>query len=191
MHTLTVIKVATALAAVVSVAAADAQSYDTFEVGSLQGKVIVQWLKPDLFIFTPDANRPLTFIRKSGQKITPGRMLTDGGSIPRPLWILRNYSPWGYGPAFVVHDWLFEMHHCKYKGFEAFDYHIAATVMAEVMKTMMETKVVDVDKRTLESMYWAVDSPIAARAWNTGRCNPPPNDFQAKKMIQTYEFDFH
>jgi Protein of unknown function (DUF1353) len=167
-----------------------AQSYNDFEVGTLSGKTVVEWYKPDLFIYTPHPKSPLTFTRKNGVKIIPGRMFTDGGSIPRPLWMLPKFSPWGYGPAFVVHDWLFTMQHCKYEGYESFDHHIAATVMAEVMKTMMETKVIDsVDPWTLETMYWAVDSRFAEKLWNNGRCTPPPSEFRSKNLIKRFVVD--
>jgi Protein of unknown function (DUF1353) len=164
--------------------------YDSFEVGKLHGSLIVQWIKPDLFIFLPDKEKPLTFVRSTGDKITPGRMLTDGGSIPRPLWILRNYSPWGYAPAFVIHDWLFTQHQCKLENFEKYDYHIAATIMAEIMKTMMETQTVDVDKFTLISMYLAVDSPIAGVWWNNQNCELPPNNLKAEKPLAEFKISF-
>jgi hypothetical protein len=74
----------------------------------------VEWRKPDLFVYRPDTTQPLVFVRKTGDTITPGLMFTGGGSIPHPFWVLRNYSPWGYGPA-SIED--------------------AATIMSEVMKT--------------------------------------------------------
>lgn len=36
----------------------------------------------------------------------PINFITDMASIPRPLWTL--YPPWGkYGPAAILHDWLY------------------------------------------------------------------------------------
>jgi hypothetical protein len=81
--------------------------YKHTAAGTLKGTVVVEWYKPDLFKYRPDTTDPLTFTRRKGTVIQPGLMLTDGGSIPRVFWVLRNYSPWGYGPAFIVHDWLF------------------------------------------------------------------------------------
>src|ERR1051326_1916341 len=138
---------------------ATAKTYADFRVGKLQGKLIVQWLEPDKFLFIPDENNPLTFTRYDGTVIRPGKMITDGGSIPRPIWILRNYSPWGYAPAFIIHDWLFVVKQCNLRGFEGYSHHDAANVMGEVMKTMMESGRVDIDKSTLLSMYLAVNSP--------------------------------
>jgi Protein of unknown function (DUF1353) len=160
--------------------------YDDFQVGQLTGKLIVQWWAPDQFIFIPDRSSPLTFKRVGGDVIIPDRMFTDGGSIPRPLWIFRNYSPWGYAPAFVVHDWLFEMHHCTLPGNEKYNHHIAADVMAEIMKTMMETNIVDKAELTLEAMHVAVNSSVAESYWNNGKCTPPPAGFAEKRPIAEF-----
>src|SRR4051812_6864545 len=88
-------------------------NYKDVRQGKLSGKLIVQWLEPDVFLFIPDAAQPLTFVRANGSKLIPGRMITDGGSIPRPMRAFRNYSPWGYAPAFIVHDWIFRMKSCE------------------------------------------------------------------------------
>ncbi|MDB5893697.1 MAG: hypothetical protein JWQ88_1228 [Rhodoferax sp.] len=169
---------------------ATARDYDSYPTGKLEGKLTVQWLEPDKFLFLPNPDHPLKFTRSSGVAIQPERMLTDGGSIPRPLWILRNYSPWGYAPAFIVHDWLFEMKHCKLPGYQGFTNADAADVMAEVMKTLMASGRVAVDKATVHSMHLAVSSPIAARRWDEGSCTPPPAGLTAKKPIAEYELDF-
>jgi len=168
--------------------------FDSVAPGTLKGKLVVEWIEPDQFIFRPDTAKPLTFTRASGQSITPGEMLTDGGSIPRPLWAIRSYSPWGYAPAFIVHDWLFEMKHCQYLGYDKFTVDEAALIMSEVMKTMMlDPKRGSVDELTLYAMYEAVKSPIARNAWDQGKCSPPPRGFDEKtlpkaKMRYTIEF---
>jgi hypothetical protein len=167
-----------------------AADYDELRVGKLQGKVLVQWIEPNKFIFIPDSEQPLIFVRSTGEIIAPKRMLTDGGSIPRAFWILRNYSPWGYAPAFIIHDWLFVTKHCNIPGYEKYTYDEAATVMAEIMKTMMETGRVDVDKATVMSMYYAVRTPIASREWNEGRCIPPPSTLGVRRPILEYELTF-
>jgi hypothetical protein len=74
------------------------------DLGTLNGAVTVRWYKPKLFVYEPDASTPLTFTRKSGHAIIPAQDVC--GSIPRAFRLFRNYSPWGYGPAFIVHDWL-------------------------------------------------------------------------------------
>lgn len=149
--------------------------YARVQPGDLKGRLLVEWIEPDLFIFTPDEAEPLRFVRQNSKEpIQPGKMYTDGGSIPRAFWVLRSYSPWGYAPAFIVHDWLFEMKHCKLPGYERYDLETAGLVMSEVMKTMMVTKGTP-DDLTLYAMHEAVISPAARTAWDTGKCDRPPS----------------
>lgn len=148
--------------------------YDRTEVGSLKGRLVVEWIDQDKFIFLPDPQEPLTFVRKNKDVIRPERMYTDGGSIPTPLRVIKSYSPWGYAPAYIVHDWLFAMKHCKIAGFEAYDLDKAATVLAEVMKTVMENpKYGGPNKLVLYSIYEAVRTPVAKDYWDNGACDTP------------------
>lgn len=145
--------------------------YQKTQVGQLSGKLVVQWLKPDEFMFVPDKEKPLKFVRGNHQVIIPERMYTDGGSIPRPLWAIKNYSPWGYAPAFIIHDWLFEMKHCNLEGNEDYDVYEAAQVLSEVIKTLMEkNEDVEENRFVLYSMHKAVSSGIAAGLWEHGTC---------------------
>jgi len=151
------------------------REYDRVKPGELHGKLVVQWIDPDKFIFVPDPEEPLSFSRHNQETITPGVMYTDGGSIPRPLWSIRNYSPWGYAPAYIIHDWLFEMKHCQLPGYEKYDADEAALVLAEVMKTMLQKdQKAQPDKLTFYAIYEAVRSPIAQKAWDSGKCNRVP-----------------
>ncbi len=148
--------------------------YQRTESGNLSGRLIVEWREPDLFVFLPDSERPLTFVRKGGDTIRPGEMFTDGGSIPRSFWAFRNFSPWGYGPAFIVHDWLFHAHNCKLPGYEKYSLGESATIMSEVMKTMMESPGFDYGSETaVYLMYEAVQTAPARDAWNDGKCIAP------------------
>jgi Protein of unknown function (DUF1353) len=148
--------------------------YDRTDTGSLKGKLIVEWIDQDKFIFLPDAQEPLTFVRKNKEVIRPERMFTDGGSIPTPLRAIKSYSPWGYAPAYIVHDWLFVMKHCKVSGFETYDLDKAATILAEVMKTVMENpKYGGPNKLVLYSIYEAVRTPVAKDYWDNGTCDTP------------------
>jgi hypothetical protein len=151
--------------------------YQRTHAGTLKGKLVVEWMEPDLFLFRRDPKDPLTFTRSDGTRIEPQAMLTDGGSIPRPMWVFRNYSPWGYGPAFVIHDWLFHVENCQLAGYDSWTLDGAATVMSEVMKTLMENpKFKYGDQISMYSMYLAVRSPPARAAWEHGKCLEPPSD---------------
>jgi len=146
--------------------------YKKVETGKLKGTITLKWAKPDLFLFEPDEDDPLTYLRNGESKpIVPGVMFTDGGSIPRPMRAFKNYSPWGYAPAFIVHDWLFVMQHCKVEGYEKFTLDSSALIMSEVMKTMMESPEFKFgDKQTLYLMYLAVKTPLAKKWWESGEC---------------------
>jgi hypothetical protein len=153
--------------------------YKRTQVGQLSGKVIVQWYRPDLFIYWPDTTDPLTFMRKNGDRLEPENMYTDGGSIPRVFWVLRNYSPWGYGPAFVVHDWLYHVRNCGLVGHKEYTYTLkdAATVMSEIMKTLMESPRFPYGSKTsMYLMYEAVQTAPAREAWEHGECKKPDPD---------------
>ncbi len=168
--------------------------YMTTNEGSLTGKIIVQWIEMDEFIFLPDKDDPLTFVRDNGNNdiITPGKMHTDGGSIPKPLQAFRSFSPWGYAPAYMIHDWLFVMKLCEYDGFEKYDYKIAADILAEVIKTMMEQKE-QFEQNTLAfySIYKAVSSPVAKNLWENGECEPVAALEPGIKPKLEYTLDFN
>ena len=151
-----------------------AYHYSRVDVGELSGKLIVQWIDYDKFIFLPDEDNPLTFFKQGAEAISPEKMYTDGGTIPPVLWVIRHYSPWGYAPAYIVHDWLFVMHQCKLPGYEDYDLEKAARVMSEVMKTLMEDpRYGRKSELVLYSMYKAVRSPKAREFWDHGECNLP------------------
>lgn len=148
--------------------------YDQTKTGDLKGRLVIEWISQDNFLFIPDTQNPLTFKRSDSEAITPQRMYTDGGSIPPTLRAIKSYSPWGYAPAFIIHDWLFVMKHCKVPGHESLDLETAATIMAEVMKTLMEKPNFGGPNKLVHySMYEAVRSKAAAEYWNTGTCDTP------------------
>jgi len=148
--------------------------YDATEPGELKGRLVVEWIDQDKFLFLPDATNPLVFRRKNDEVIEPRRMYTDGGSIPAALRSIKSYSPWGYAPAFIVHDWLFVMHHCKVPGHENIDLEKAATIMSEVMKTVMENPKYGAPNKLVHySMYEAVRSKSAQEYWDQGECDTP------------------
>lgn len=162
--------------------------YAQTQPGVLKGRLLVEWIGKDQFIFRPDTNDPLTFTRHNHQTITPGVMYTDGGSIPRPLWALQSFSPWGYAPAFIVHDWLFVMKHCGLPGSEQLSLDEAARIMSEVMRTMMEKY--GSDAFTLYAMYEAVRSPIAKGWWEHGTCEMPAKSLLKRKPLLQYEISY-
>jgi Protein of unknown function (DUF1353) len=170
----------------------DQYHYRRVQPGELNGRIRVEWLDRDLFRFSPHPEQPLAFKRANGETIIPGEMITDGGSIPRPLWMLRDYSPWGYAPAFIVHDWLFEAHHCGLPAATGYDVDSAADVMSEVIKTMMETdKYGGRNELVLYSMDRAVRSQFARKQWEQGSCGAAPGTVLTEAApIAVFELEY-
>lgn len=136
--------------------------YPDFPVGKFEGEPFLVWVQPDIFRMEPQP-KPFRFIRSDGEVIEPGKMFTDGGSIPRALWFVKDLSPWAYAPAFLVHDWLFDCHHAgtSQKGFEE-----VRDIMLEGVRTLMETGVCPANRLTFDLIYAGIDSFVARRVWN-------------------------
>jgi hypothetical protein len=150
--------------------AAERNYYPDFAIGRFEGEPRLVWVRPDIFRHEPGADRPFRFIRSTGEVIEPGLMFTDGGSIPRALWFIKDLSPWSYAPAFLVHDWLFDLHHCGRtdKGFEE-----VRDIMLEGVRTLMETKVCPMDRLAFDAIYTGIDSFVARRVWDNPGCHLP------------------
>lgn len=177
---------------VLSLGACAQRHYDKTAIGDLKGDLIVEWRKPNQFIYRPDMDDPMRFVRNDGTEIRPARMWTDGGSIPRAFWSFKNFSPWGYGPAFIVHDWLFVMQDCRLPGYEGWTVEDAATVMSEVMKTLMESPDFDYGSaRAMYAMHNAVQTAPARAAWADQNCQPLPSPFELSvKPDATFTISF-
>ena len=148
------------------------QHYSSVKTGKIKGSLIVEWITYDEFRYLPHPDKPLVFTRFNNESIQPDVMITDGGSIPRVFRFMKNYSPWGYGPAFIVHDWLFMMNHCKLPGHEKYTLEVSGQIMSEVIKTMMEDpKFGGKDSLALYSMHQAVTSDTAKKYFENGKCN--------------------
>src|SRR5262249_26875407 len=140
----------------------------------MSGTLLIQWDGENRFIFVPDANDPLKFGTISNREIVPGRMYTDGGSIPRVFWGAKGFSPWGYGPAYVVHDWLFHQHRCKHDSPpNRYSLNESNQVLNEAIEYLMRTKKVPTNQQARSLIKWAVDK-FAWAAWNDSCDAEPP-----------------
>ncbi|NMF88193.1 DUF1353 domain-containing protein [Aromatoleum petrolei] len=153
--------------------------YRGTEAGRFSGAIDVRWIRSDYFLFTPNEDDPFLFTRRDGSVIRPGPMYTDGGSIPRFLWGIEGYSPWGYAPAYIIHDWIFEAHHCGYASDSRYTFADSTAVMGESLKALMEESPEYRNYFVFDSVIAAVGSPIAKRLWEDGSCKPPPIDLFA------------
>ena len=104
-------RIALGLAALALLVGCDIGGQPQAPLGELHGVLLIKWVREDRFVFVPDESDPLTYER-AGRRIVPGAMFTDGGSIPRLFWSVKGFSPWSYGPAYALHDWLFRQHRC-------------------------------------------------------------------------------
>ena len=162
-----------ALSTVLMAAGCASLNYTKVKTGEFSGKVQVTWIAPNYFIYDPAPADPLVFKRGDGKMIQPQRMYTDGGSIPPFLWGIPGYSPWSYAPAYMIHDWLFEAHHCKLSDLDWVTFDDSATILAEAIKTLMESGKVPKDPQVLDVIYSGVSSFVAQDLWTGGQCNPP------------------
>ena len=80
--------------------------------------------------------------RAPGNTIQPGLMYTDGGSIPKVAQVFKGLSPWGYAPAYMIHDWMFVARHCivdgssdkRFQQVRDVDFDQSATILGEAIK---------------------------------------------------------
>lgn len=146
--------------------------YKQTPTGHFVGKLTVEWVAPNQFIYRPDKDVPLVYTASDGRRIQPELMYTDGGSIPRLFWSAPSLGPWDFAPGYIVHDWLFQQHHCRIGNWQSYDFSQSATILAEGIKTQME-KAGTPEPSIVYAIYEAVRSPIAESLWNNSPCRRP------------------
>jgi hypothetical protein len=164
--------------------------YDPYTPSYFTGSVLVIWVGETegssgdgKFLFIPNPNDLLTFHRSAtdtrGRVIEPGLMYTDGGSIPKIAQVFNGLSPWGYAPAYMIHDWLFTAHHClvdgrtdkKYDQVRDIDFDESARVLNEAISALINQRIVKHDDLAVGAITGAVDSFVAQNLWDArGAC---------------------
>ena len=151
-----------------------AQGTPAAKSGQLLGTLLIQWSDESRFIYVVDPANPLRYRTKDGREIRPGRMYTDGGSIPRVFWGVKGFSPWGYAPAYIIHDWLFHQHRCgKDTAPNNFTFDEANTALDDVIEILFKLKKVDANEDARRLIKWAVDH-FAQGAWKEVCDKEPP-----------------
>ncbi len=160
-------------------------SYDTLQPGRFSGTVFVMWVGEGggpgdgKFLFVPDPAAPLTFTRAGGQVFKPGMMYTDGGSIPRVAQLFKGFQPWGYAPAYMIHDWLYVAKHCindrdpnpRYDTVRPLAFAESAEVLGEAILALVQSNQVSRDDLAGTAITAAVGSPFSKASWQAeGRC---------------------
>ena len=147
--------------------------YSKTPTGRFLGKLTVEWIAPNQFIYRPDPSEPLVYTTADGRRIQPQLMYTDGGSIPRLFWSAPDLGPWDFAPGYIIHDWLFQQHHCQIGDWQNYDFPKSAQTLAEGIKTQME-KAGKPEPTIVYAIYSAVRSPVAENLWNRSTCITPP-----------------
>ncbi len=136
--------------------------------GILKGHVVVQWDGEDRFIYLKQQSNPLSFQPSFMSKpIVPENMYTDGGSVPRVFWSIPGLSPWGLGPAYVIHDWIFEVHRCSRPAppeVTQITFEQSALILAEVGKALIEAGLIQ--HNMLPEIVWGVRTRYARDLWD-------------------------
>jgi hypothetical protein len=154
--------------------------YQTLGLGRLGGRVLTMWVGENDFVNIPAPGAVFYFqTARAGNSIQPGLMYTDGGSIPRFAQILKGFSPWGFGPAYVIHDWIFFGRHCILDGQDdkRFDdvrnisFDESAVILAEAIRTLVDYGQVPERVFAADIISNAVDTSIARQLWDQrGAC---------------------
>jgi hypothetical protein len=166
------------LGLIVATTVAGCASFITYGDGVLKGRVVVQWASQDEFIYLKGSN-PLSFKPSfMNTAIVPETMYTDGGSIPRIFWSIPGLSPWGLGPAYIIHDWLFLVHRCQRPApaeVAAITFEQSAQILAEVGKSLVVAGLIKDNQ--LEQIVWAIRTKYARDIWDRpatpGECAIP------------------
>ncbi|TYR31945.1 hypothetical protein FY036_12690 [Mesorhizobium microcysteis] len=174
---------------------------DPNDPGIVSGKLMVFWDGEDRFVYFPYYDDPLVYTlpkhvaqRLGVTTIRPGAIYTDGGSIPRAVRGVVGFSPWGYGPAYIVHDWLFVAHHCivhdgvgtldrrdhdEAEKVRNVDFPMSADILGGIIQALIRQEKVPPRALAPDAIYGAVDSFVAKGLWDNDdprSCKPvPPN----------------
>ncbi|MEM7522144.1 MAG: hypothetical protein AAF307_14075 [Pseudomonadota bacterium] len=160
--------------------------------GQFEGRLFVMWVGEGSafsgdgrFVFVPNPEDPLQFTRRDAQGnqigpvIRPQMMYTDGGSIPSIFTVFKGFSPWGYAPAYMIHDWLFIANHCNSDGtptpeqakLAEIDFDTSAVIIAESITALQVSGQVDRNDVALTGISTAVAGPISRGLWSrSGAC---------------------
>ena len=163
-------------------------NYPALKPGAFSGALLVMWVGEGdpaqgagKFVYVPSPGDPLTFTRANGQVITPEVMYTDGGSIPRGAQVFNGFSPWGYAPAYMIHDWVFVAKRCREDGWatvaeaelSGMTFQDSAEILGEAIKTLVDTGRVAANDVAPRVISGAVSGPASLARWTArDECRP-------------------
>lgn len=193
--------------ACLALSACTSKIYDDAEPGKFSGTILVMWVEPGpqdegdgKFVYVPgqkEAGDALVFDRGDQKDpaqvhidpVEPQWMYTDGGSIPRILQPVKGLNPWGYAPAYMVHDWLFLARNCirandarpEELKVEKVTFRESYAIMAEMLKTLEMTHRLSKSDLQPRGITWAVSSGISRNRWEGENC-PRISDHHMKQI---------
>ena len=140
----------------------------------------LRWIEPGVFDYLPKAEVPFSFTRYNEETIVPRRMFTDGGTVPRLVRWIGQLDPWGYTPAYLLHDWIFEVHHCNVATGtpnEGHTFEDSSNILMEAINTMRVTGLAVASPFTFGMIDFATSTFVAKRFWNRDVevCPLPPD----------------
>lgn len=182
--------------------------YENAPIGTFEGTALVVWVGAGddtssgdgKFVYVPLEGNALKFTRSSeagasdgNDVIEPGAFYTDGGSIPRAVQWVQGFNAWAFGPAYIVHDWLFVVRKCANDGdpfgvespIASMSFGESAKIMAETIRTV--TYQYDLNQKT--GAAGAVIAPVTAgpisyNLWRQkGACNNPEEDERIQEIV--------
>lgn len=169
--------------------------------GEFQGAALVVWVGPansskvgdGKFLYVPLGDDALVFKRdqannpsEGSEIIKPEAFYTDGGSIPRAVQSARGFNAWGYGPAYVIHDWLFVARKClnddardgtslatdEMRKLVNMSFQESANILMETVKALLQDYDVSANETVPGPVFGAFTSgPVSRKSWReTGAC---------------------
>ncbi len=181
--------IALTLIAALVLSACSGVTYQMSRRGDFTGDLFVMWLDnhngnsgSGRFLFVPNPRNRLTFVQNTPngpRTIRPGMMYTDGGSVPRIAQVFKGFDPWGYAPAYMVHDWLFVARQClndkvsrpEYEALRPLTFDDSAQIAADAIRTLIETHRVGSNDVSASLVTLAVTSPMSLSLWKKeGAC---------------------
>lgn len=154
--------------------------YALVSIGELKGKRDFRYLGDNRWLYVPDAENPLTFVRHNGETVVlDERFIFDGGSIPGVVVFLANLVRSGgwrilsrvfryltkdyYMPAYAFHDFGYIR---QERGDPVHNFEENNLILAEIIKTMQQAEK-DGGAEVLQAIYYAVGNPIQRERWDS------------------------
>jgi len=199
------LRVILGLGVVWAIAGCAAVDFEGTKPGRFDGAVSVYWVEQNTgpsgsegrFVYVPVPGFELRFVRPKGEVpavIEPGVMYTDGGSIPRVAQIFNGFSPWSYGPVYIVHDWLFAARRCiedplatpEQLKTRDMSFQETVDIFVETLKTLQQDRRIVPQDFSQETVARGIAGPISRNLWaRTDACDENTLSERDQEIVDT------